>query len=108
MVFIKDLGFLYSDMEKKGVLFLVVDINIFYKKLFYYGEIVVVYIWIEEYNGFKMIYGYYIYNLVGVFFIEVILFYICVDKESFKFIQFCKVFFDWYEVYEKVKKQGSE
>ncbi|MDO3659565.1 YbgC/FadM family acyl-CoA thioesterase [Bacillus sp. C28GYM-DRY-1] len=101
---IKDLGFLYSDMEKKGVLSPVVDINISYKKPLHYGETADVHTWIEQYNGFKTIYGYHIYNPAGELSIEATSSHICVDKESFKPIQFRKAFPDWHEAYEKAKK----
>jgi acyl-CoA thioester hydrolase len=101
---IKDLGFLYSDMEKKGVLSPVVDINISYKKPLHYGETAVVHTWIEEYNGFKTVYGYHILNPEGDISITAKSSHICVDKESFKPIQFRKAFPDWHKAYEKAKK----
>lgn len=101
---IKDLGFLYSDMEKRGVLSPVVDINISYKKPLHYGETAVIHTWIEEYNGFKTVYGYHIYNPAGELSIKATSSHICVDKESFKPIQFRKAFPDWHTAYEKAKK----
>ncbi|PIK31968.1 hypothetical protein CS954_04535 [Bacillus siamensis] len=101
---IKDLGFLYKDMEERGVLSPVVDISISYKKPLRYGETAEVHTWIEEYNGFKTIYGYRIYNPDQELAIEASSSHICVDKQSFKPIQFRKVFPDWHAAYEKAKK----
>ncbi|MDI6582577.1 hypothetical protein QL294_22375, partial [Bacillus subtilis] len=76
----KDLGFLYSDMEKRGVLSPVVVINIYYKKPLHYRETPVVQTWIEEYKGFKNGYGYHIYNPAGELSIKATSSHICVDK----------------------------
>ncbi|MCR9038320.1 YbgC/FadM family acyl-CoA thioesterase [Bacillus sp. L381] len=101
---IKDLGFLYKEMEERGVLSPVVDISISYKKPLRYGETAVVHTWIEEYNGFKTVYGYHIYNPDQELAIKATSSHICVDKQSFKPIQFRKAFPDWHAAYEKAKK----
>lgn len=93
-------------MERDGVLLLVIDIQVLYKKLFYYGEIVVVYIWVENYDGLCVVYGYEIFNLNEEFVLIGILLYVCVKKENFKFILICCNYLEWYKVYEEVKKQG--
>lgn len=75
-----------------------------YKKPLHYGETAVVHTWIEDYNGFKTVYGYHIYNPAGELSIKATSSHICVDKESFKPIQFRKAFPDWHTAYEKAKK----
>ncbi|MBV2197543.1 YbgC/FadM family acyl-CoA thioesterase [Bacillus velezensis] len=102
---IKELGFLYKDMEDRGVLSPVLDISISYKKPLRYGETAVVHTWIEEYNGFKTVYGYHIYNPDQELAIKATSSHICVDKESFKPIQFRKAFPDWHAAYEKAKNK---
>lgn len=101
---IKDLGFSYADMEKEGIISPVVDLQVRYKKPMKYGERVTVHTWIEEYNGFKVAYGYEMYKDDGELALQAVSNHVCVKKENFKPIQIRKKYPEWHEAYEKAKK----
>lgn len=102
---IKELGFSYAQLEADGVLAPVVDLQVQYKKPLLYGETASVHTWIEEYNGVKTVYGYEIQKPDGQTAITGTTSHICVDKETFRPIQFRKAFPAWHSVYEQSKKQ---
>ncbi|MEI4790907.1 thioesterase family protein [Bacillus sp. FJAT-53060] len=102
---IKELGFSYAQLEADGVLAPVVDLQVQYKKPLLYGESATVHTWIEEYNGVKTVYGYEIQKPDGQTVITGTTSHICVDKDTFRPIQFRKAFPAWHKVYEQSKKQ---
>ncbi|NPC92914.1 acyl-CoA thioesterase [Bacillus sp. WMMC1349] len=102
---IQELGFSYAAMEKDDILSPVVDVNIRYVKPLRYGEKAVVHTWIEDYNGFKTIYGYEILNSNGEIAVKGKTSHICVDRDSFKPVQFRKLYPEWHKVYEEAKKK---
>ncbi|MBS4173005.1 thioesterase family protein [Bacillus sp. FJAT-49736] len=104
---IEDLGFKYADMEAKGILSPVIDIQISYKKPVRYGEKATIKTWVEEYDGIRVAYGYEIYTGSGDLSVTAISKHACVKKESFRPVSIRKLFPDWHDAYEKAKK-GSE
>ncbi|WP_243291813.1 thioesterase family protein [Bacillus sp. FJAT-47783] len=102
---IKDLGFSYASMEEQGVLSPVLDVHIQYKKPLKYGETAVIYTWIEEYNGLKVVYGYEIYTPTGELAIQSTSTHVCVRKETFKPISMKKTFPEWHEAYLHAMKK---
>ncbi|KON88611.1 hypothetical protein AF332_18580 [Sporosarcina globispora] len=102
---IKDLGFSYAEMEKDGIISPVLDITASYKKPLRYGQTATVNTWIEEYDGFRVSYGYEIFNDEGELAVTGSSKHVCVKKDSFRPISIKKKFPDWHEAYEKVKKQ---
>ena len=102
---ITDLGFNYAELEKEGVLSPVLDIQVSYKKPLRYGQKAIVKTWIEEYNGFRVSYGYEIYNNEGELAVTGISQHVCVKKDTFRPISFKKYHPIWHEAYEKAKKQ---
>jgi acyl-CoA thioester hydrolase len=101
---IEDLGFKYADMEKRGVLSPVTNINLNYLYPAKYGEDVTVNTWIEQYNGLRVTYGYRIENSEGQLCVEGTSEHVCVDAETFRPVTIKKKFPDWHEAYEKNKK----
>ncbi|MFC0274065.1 acyl-CoA thioesterase [Metabacillus herbersteinensis] len=101
---IKDLGFSYAEMEQEGIISPVVDLQIKYKKPLKYGDTALVHTWIEEYNGFKVGYGYKIFTPAGEVAVEAVSTHVCVKKDSFKPIQFRKHYPEWHRAYEEAKK----
>ena len=101
---ISDLGFSYADMEKEGIISPVIDLQVQYKKPMKYGETVRVHTWIEEYNGFKVAYGYEMYTPDGELALQAVSNHVCVKKENFKPIQIRKKYPEWHAAYEKAKK----
>jgi acyl-CoA thioester hydrolase len=102
---IEDLGFQYADMEKEGILAPVIDIQASYKKAVRYGEKVTVKTWIEEYDGFRVSYGYEIFTGSGELAATGISKHVCVKKDSFRPIAIKKWLPDWHEAYENAKKR---
>ncbi|MBT2689619.1 acyl-CoA thioesterase [Bacillus sp. ISL-47] len=105
---IKDLGFSYAEMEQDGIISPVLDIQASYKKPLRYGQIATIKTWIEEYDGFRVSYGYEIFNDEGELSVIGSSKHVCVKKDSFRPISIKKKYPDWHEAYEKAKKQTEE
>ncbi|WP_026581656.1 acyl-CoA thioesterase [Bacillus sp. J33] len=105
---IKDLGFSYAEMEKDGIISPVLDIQASYKKPLRYGQTATIKTWIEEYDGFRVSYGYEIYNNDGDLAVTGTSKHVCVKQDSFRPISIKKKYPDWHEAYEKAKKQPEE
>ena len=104
---IKELGFKYTDLEKKGILSPVLDIQISYKKPARYGETVTVKTWIEKYDGLRVTYGYEIWTESGELAVTAQSVHVCVKKENFRPIPIRKKFPEWHEAYERAKKRPA-
>lgn len=102
---IQDIGFNYAEMEKDGIISPVIDIAASYKKPLRYGEAATVHTWIEEYDGFRVMYGYEIYNNHGELAVTGQSKHVCVKKDSFRPISIKRTFPHWHEAYQKAKKQ---
>lgn len=102
--FIQELGFNYAEMEKDGIISPVLDIQASYKKPLRYGETATVKTWVEEYDGFRTKYGYEILNEQGEIAVLGLSSHVCVKKENFRPISVKRLYPDWHEAYEKVKK----
>jgi acyl-CoA thioester hydrolase len=101
---IKDLGFNYAEMEKDGIISPVIDIQASYKKPLRYGDKAIIKTWIEQYDGFRVTYGYEIFNGSGELAVTGQSKHVCVKKESFRPISIKRSYPDWHEAYEKAKK----
>ncbi|NHM31011.1 acyl-CoA thioesterase [Neobacillus terrae] len=105
--FIEKLGFNYAAMERDGIISPVIDIQASYKKPVRYGEKATVKTWVEEYDGLRVTYGYEILTESG----EIALIgnskHVCVKKDSFRPISLKRLFPEWHEAYENVKKQHA-
>ncbi|UOE57571.1 acyl-CoA thioesterase [Bacillus sp. CMF12] len=102
---IKDLGFSYAEMEKDGIISPVLDILASYKKPLRYGQTATIKTWIEEYDGFRVSYGYEIYNDEGDLAVTGLSKHVCVKKDNFRPISIKKKYPDWHEAYEEAKRQ---
>ncbi|MCD8500500.1 MAG: acyl-CoA thioesterase [Bacillaceae bacterium] len=102
---IKDLGFDYVEMERRGVLSPVTNINLSYKFPAKYGDTVEIKTWIEHYTGIKVVYGYEIINAKENVCVVGTSEHVCVKKETFRPISIRKMFRDWHDAYEKNKKR---
>jgi len=102
---IEDLGFSYLDMEKQGYLAPVYQVEATYKRPVRYGERVFVKAWVEENRGFKTVYGYEIVDGQDVVYATGQTTHIVVRKDNFKPVQFKKVFPQWFQAYEEIKRK---
>ena len=101
----EELGFKYADMEKKGVLSPVTNIQMNYRSPARYGEDVTIRTWIEKYNGFRLTYGYEIQDDSGKVCAEATSEHVCVNAETFRPFSLKKHFPEWHEAYEANKKK---
>lgn len=102
---IEDIGYSYVEMEKSGYIAPVHKVEATYKKSVRYGDKVFVKAWVEENTGLKTIYGYQIVNGEGEICAEGTTTHIIVRKDGFKPVQFKKVFPEWFNKYEEIKKK---
>ncbi|NMD70474.1 acyl-CoA thioesterase [Bacillus sp. DNRA2] len=102
---IQDLGFNYAEMEKDGIISPVIDIEASYKKPLRYGETAIVHTWIEEYDGFRVAYGYEIYNQAHELSVTGKSKHVCVKHDTFRPISIKRKYPDWHEAYENAKKK---
>ncbi len=102
---IQDLGFSYVEMENDGIVSPVLDLQITYRKAMRYGEKAIVKTWVESVSPLRVVYGYEIYNGNGERCITAFTTNICAKKEGFRPVSFKKLYPEWYEKYEEIKKQ---
>jgi acyl-CoA thioester hydrolase len=105
---IEKLGFKYADMEKDGIISPVTDIQASYKRPLRYAEEATVKTWIEQYDGFRVVYGYEIFTEEGELAVTGKSHHICVKKENFRPIRINRYYSDWHEAYENAKKKVQE
>jgi len=105
---IKDLGFNYAAMEEDGIVSPVIDISISYKKPLRYGETATIRTWIDQYDGFKSVYGYEILKEDGELAVVATSSHICVKKETFRPVKLRRLYPEWDKAYEKAKKKEEE
>ncbi|MGJ7921157.1 acyl-CoA thioesterase [Neobacillus sp. LXY-4] len=101
---IQDLGYNYAEMEKDGIISPVIDIEASYKKPLRYGESATIKTWIEEYDGFRVTYGYEIYTGGGDLAVTGKSKHVCVKQETFRPISIKRTYPDWHQAYENAKK----
>jgi acyl-CoA thioester hydrolase len=105
---IKELGFNYADMEKDGIISPVIDIQVSYKKPLRYGDTATIKTWVEEYDGFRSIYKYEVYNSEGELSLTASSKHVCVKRENFRPISLKRNYPDWHEAYMRARKQPVE
>ncbi|AST91950.1 MULTISPECIES: acyl-CoA thioesterase [Sutcliffiella] len=101
---IKDLGFSYAAMEEDGIISPVIDIQVSYKKPLRYGEMATIKTWIDQYDGFRVVYGYEIFTPTGETALTGTSSHVCVKKDTFRPIIIRKVYPEWHAAYEQAKK----
>ncbi|MBU8907434.1 acyl-CoA thioesterase [Desertibacillus haloalkaliphilus] len=101
----EDLGYSYVGMEQSGYFAPVYDVQAVYKKPLRYGDKAVVKTWVESNDGVKTVYGYAIVNGDGELCVEGSTTHIIVRKDTFKPTAFKKVFPEWFQTYEEIKKK---
>ncbi|MDQ0217889.1 acyl-CoA thioesterase [Peribacillus cavernae] len=102
---IEDAGYDYLEMEKAGYYAPVYNLEITYKKSITLGDRVFVKTWIEENPGLRTVYGFEIVNGKDEVCAEGTTTHIIVTKDSFRPVAFKKVFPEWFQKYEEIKKK---
>ncbi|ANU28478.1 acyl-CoA thioesterase [Planococcus versutus] len=102
---IKDLGFTYAGMEKDGYLSPVVDISIQYKAALRYGQKAFIRTWVEEHGRLRTKYGYEVVHEDGTIAAKALSEHVVVKKESFRPVSIQKIYPEWHQKYEEVKRK---
>jgi acyl-CoA thioester hydrolase len=102
---IHEIGYDYLEMEKAGYSVPVYKAELTYKKPIRYGEKVFVRTWVEKSDGLTTVYGYSVINGEGEVCAEGTTTHILVRKDNFRPVQFRKLFLEWYQKYEEIKKK---
>jgi acyl-CoA thioester hydrolase len=102
---IEDVGFNYLDLEKAGYYAPVYNLNITYKKAIKYGDRVFVKTWVEENLRTRTTYGFQIVNGDGEVCAEGTTTHTVVRKTDFRPVAFGKIFPEWFQKYEEIKRK---
>lgn len=102
---IKELGFNYAEMEKDGIISPVIDIQASYKKPLRYGQTATIKTWVDEYDGFRSVYKYEIYNGEGELALTGSSRHVLVKRENFRPISLKRTYPDWHEAYMRARRQ---
>ncbi|MGR9050049.1 acyl-CoA thioesterase [Halobacillus faecis] len=97
--FIEKLGFMYSEIEKQGVVSPVIDAQMSFKKPVKYGDDVHVRTWVESYDGLRVSYGYEVAFKNGDVAVTGVTKHVIVKKENFKPVSIRRSFPEWHEAY---------
>ncbi|WP_033544023.1 acyl-CoA thioesterase [Planococcus sp. CAU13] len=102
---IEDVGFTYAEMESQGYLSPVTDISIQYKAAMRYGQKATVRTWVEEHGRLRTTYGYEILHEDGTLAAKATSEHVVVKKETFRPVSLQKIYPEWHEKYEEIKKR---
>ncbi|MFZ4452489.1 acyl-CoA thioesterase [Salibacterium aidingense] len=102
--FIHKLGFSYEELEAAGIVSPVIQVDLHYKLPVRYGDTVLLYTWIEKYDGIRVVYGYSITNGQGEQCAEGTSSHVCVNKTTFRPLSIKKHLPEWHQAYEKNKQ----
>lgn len=105
---IEDLGFTYAGMESEGYLSPVTDVSIQYKAPMRYGQKALVRTWVEEHGRLRTTYGYEIVHEDGTLAAKATSEHVVVKKETFRPVSIQKVFPEWHEKYQEVKRKDRD
>ena len=99
---IKDLGFSFTEIESKGYVSPVMNVNISYKAALRYGEAAYVKTWVKSQDKLRTVYSYEITHADGTVAATATTEHIIVKKENFRPVAFKKVDEAWYEKYLEI------
>ncbi|MGA9225449.1 MAG: thioesterase family protein [Mesobacillus sp.] len=105
---IKELGFNYAEMEKDGIISPVIDIQASYKKPLRYGQTATIKTWVDEYDGFRSVYKYEVYNEEGELALIGSSRHVLVKRENFRPVSLKRTYPDWHEAYMSARRQPEE
>lgn len=105
---IKELGFNYAEMEKDGIISPVIDIQASYKRPLRYGQTATIKTWVDEYDGFRSVYKYEIYNEEGELALIGSSRHVLVKRENFRPVSLKRTYPDWHEAYMSARRQPEK
>ena len=102
--YIEALGLSYAAMEKDNAVAPVLDAQITFKKPIRYGEDAYVETWLEDYDGLRTVYGYYILDSAGDIAVSGFTKHAVVKKDTFRPMSLRRAFPEWHLAYsEQIK-----
>ncbi|WP_108306370.1 acyl-CoA thioesterase [Metalysinibacillus jejuensis] len=101
----KDLGFVYADLEDIGYVSPVMDLQVSYKAALRYGQTVTVRTWIEKHERVRTTYGYEILHEDGTVAATATSVHALVTKDGLRPVALRKVAPEWDAAYVKAAKQ---
>lgn len=103
--FIKQIGFNYADMEARGILSPIIDVQLSYKNPAKYGETVIIETWLKSYDGIRTTYEYRITNQKEDLLVTGSTIHVVVKKDNFKPILLRKTYPEWHQTYKNLIKE---
>lgn|SRR5699024_728723 len=103
--FIKQIGFNYADMEARGILSPIIDVQLSYKNPAKYGETVIIETWLKTYDGIRTTYEYRITNQKEDLLVTGSTIHVVVKKDNFKPILLRKAYPEWHQTYKNLIKE---
>ncbi|HLR72509.1 MAG TPA: thioesterase family protein [Pseudogracilibacillus sp.] len=103
--FIKQIGFNYADMEARGILSPIIDVQLSYKNPAKYGETVIIETWLKTYDGIRTTYEYRITNQKEDLLVTGSTIHVVVKKDNFKPILLRKTYPEWHQTYKNLIKE---
>lgn len=99
---IKDLGYSFLEIEEKGYVSPVMNVNISYKAALRYGKPAFVKTWVKSQDKLRTVYGYEILHEDGTVAATATTEHIIVKKENFRPVSFKKINEDWFNKYVEI------
>ncbi len=100
--FLKDLGFEYSELEKRNLLFPVREVKVQYLKPCRYGENIIIETAVKEFSAIKTVYEHIVKNDKNEVKAKGESTVICVDKDSFQIVKLNKYAQDVFDSYNSL------
>lgn len=97
---VEELGFHYAEMEKKGYISPVVDVEVSYKRPFRYGQTATVRTWVHHYDSIRTQYAYEVVNEAGDVCVIGKTSHVVLKKDTFRPISMKRDFPDWHRAYD--------
>lgn len=100
--FLHDLGFEFAELEERGILFPVHEVQVKYHSPVRFGEAITVYTIIEYFSAIRTVYHHEIKNDQGELKASAKTTVTCVTKDDFKLARLDRVAPDVYQAYKKI------
>lgn len=91
----------YIELEKKGIVAPITEVNVKYIKSAKYGDEITIHTWAAKATPLRVTYHYELYNQNGELLARAETQGVCVEKDQFKLVNMKKEAADWYEAYQQ-------
>ncbi|MFD2870485.1 hypothetical protein QI30_06435 [Kurthia sp. 3B1D] len=104
---ITDLGYSFIEVEEKGYVSPVMNVNINYKAALRYGEPAFVKTWVKSQDKLRTVYAYEVLHEDGTVAATATTEHIIVKKENFRPVSFKKINEEWFNKYIEIAEQQA-